>query len=105
MQTEKLTVMKDPSNNDFYIAAYSKDEPNEAHNLAYKGTLSDAIDSALSVWDLSEDESSIKLIQTFNQQDKPIAFVCHAPAALKNVKDSDGEFLVKNKKVRMDGRG
>ncbi|MGF7454470.1 hypothetical protein ACQY0B_11520, partial [Pasteurella bettyae] len=30
--------------------------------------------------------------------DKPVAFVCHAPAALKNVK-VDGEYLVKDKKV------
>jgi putative intracellular protease/amidase len=51
------------------------------------------------LWDLSEDKTSIKLIETFNQHKKPIAFVCHAPAALKNVKSSNGEFLVKNKKV------
>ncbi len=51
------------------------------------------------LWDLSEDKTSIKLIETFNQQKKPVAFVCHAPAALKNVKGTDGEFLVKGKKV------
>jgi putative intracellular protease/amidase len=51
------------------------------------------------LWDLSQDKISIKLIETFNEQKKPIAFVCHAPAALKNVKGTDGNPLVKGKKV------
>lgn len=51
------------------------------------------------LWDLSKDKTSIKLIETFNEQKKPIAFVCHAPAALKNVKGTDGNPLVKGKKV------
>lgn len=51
------------------------------------------------LWDLADDKTSIKLIETFNKQQKPIAFVCHAPAALKNVKNADGDALVKGKKV------
>ncbi|ADR22321.1 dimethylallyltransferase [Marivirga tractuosa] len=51
------------------------------------------------LWDLAEDKTSIELIETFNEQDKPMAFVCHAPAALKEVKGKDGEPLVKGKKV------
>jgi putative intracellular protease/amidase len=51
------------------------------------------------LWDLAQDKTSIKLIETFNAQKKPIAFVCHAPAALKNVNGADGEALVKGKKV------
>ncbi|CAM4396953.1 type 1 glutamine amidotransferase domain-containing protein [Zobellia nedashkovskayae] len=51
------------------------------------------------LWDLANDANSIALIQKFNAQKKPIAFVCHAPAALKIVKGQDGEFLVKGKKV------
>lgn len=51
------------------------------------------------LWDLAEDATSAKLIQDFNAANKPIAFVCHAPAALKHVKNADGEFLVKGKKV------
>lgn len=51
------------------------------------------------LWDLANDAASIKLIETFNKQDKPIAFVCHAPAALKSVKNEDGSPLVKGKKV------
>ncbi len=51
------------------------------------------------LWDLAEDKTSIALIESFNKQEKPMAFVCHAPAALKNVKNENGEPLVKGKKV------
>jgi len=50
------------------------------------------------LWDLAVDKNSINLIETFVKQDKPVAFVCHSPAALKNVK-VDGEYLVKGKTV------
>ena len=50
------------------------------------------------LWDLAVDKNSIELIETFVKQDKPVAFVCHSSAALKNVK-IDGEYLVKGKKV------
>ena len=50
------------------------------------------------MWDLAVDKDSIALIETFVKQDKPVAFVCHSPAALKNVK-IDGEYLVKGKTV------
>lgn len=50
------------------------------------------------MWDLAVDLTSIALIEEFVKLDKPVAFVCHAPAALKNVK-VDGEYLVKDKKV------
>lgn len=51
------------------------------------------------LWDLAESADSVNLIESFYNSDKPISFVCHAPAALKNVKDNDGEPLVKGKKV------
>ena len=50
------------------------------------------------LWDLAVDKNSIKLIENFVKQDKPVAFVCHAPGALKSVK-VDGEYLVKGKTV------
>ncbi len=50
------------------------------------------------LWDLAVDKNSINLIESFVKQDKPVAFVCHAPGALKNVK-VDGEYLVKGKTV------
>ncbi|WP_430425857.1 type 1 glutamine amidotransferase domain-containing protein [Maribacter litoralis] len=51
------------------------------------------------LWDLANDITSVKLIEAFNEQEKPIAFVCHAPAALKRVSGTDGNPLVKGKKV------
>jgi putative intracellular protease/amidase len=39
------------------------------------------------MWDLANDLDSIALIEKFNEQMKPMAFVCHGPAALKNVED------------------
>ncbi|MDN3446358.1 type 1 glutamine amidotransferase domain-containing protein [Psychrobacter sp. APC 3281] len=50
------------------------------------------------LWDLAVDKNSIELIENFVKQDKPVAFVCHAPGALKSVK-VDGEYLVKGKTV------
>ncbi|MFA7361459.1 MAG: type 1 glutamine amidotransferase domain-containing protein [Candidatus Kapaibacterium sp.] len=51
------------------------------------------------LWDLANDSNSISLIEDFYSHDKPIAFVCHAPAALIKVKTSDGAPLVKGKEV------
>lgn len=51
------------------------------------------------LWDLAEDANSIKLIETAIASNKPVALVCHAPGALKNVKSSDGQPLVNGKKV------
>ncbi|APG64493.1 type 1 glutamine amidotransferase domain-containing protein [Tenacibaculum todarodis] len=51
------------------------------------------------LWDLANDKTSIALIEKFNTQEKLLAFVCHAPAALKDVKGTDGQPLVKGKKV------
>lgn len=51
------------------------------------------------MWDLATDKTSIKLIEDFYNTQKPIAFVCHAPAALVNVKAENGHPLVKGKKV------
>ena len=49
------------------------------------------------LWDLANDKESINLIEGFYNHQKPIAFVCHAPAALVNTKAKNGEPLVKGK--------
>lgn len=51
------------------------------------------------MWDLYEDRNSIELIESFWAAGKPVAAVCHAPSALLNVKDENGDPLVKGKKV------
>jgi putative intracellular protease/amidase len=51
------------------------------------------------LWDLAEDAQSISLLESFYANNKPLGLVCHAPAALKNVKNTNGEPLVKGKNV------
>lgn len=51
------------------------------------------------LWDLAEDKDSIALIESFYNHNKIVAAVCHAPAIFKHTKNSDGEPLVKGKKV------
>lgn len=50
------------------------------------------------LWDLVINEESYALIESFYNNKKPIAFVCHSSAVLKNVK-INGEYLVKGKKL------
>ena len=51
------------------------------------------------MWDLAEDQNSIKLIESFLAANKPVALVCHAPGALRHVKKTDGAPLVEGRKV------
>ena len=51
------------------------------------------------MWDLAEDEDSIKLIESFIAAGKPIGIVCHSTGALHHVKTKDGKFLVQGKEV------
>jgi len=51
------------------------------------------------LWDLVNDSHSIQLIEAFIKQEKPVALVCHAPAALVKVKAADGDPLVQGKLV------
>jgi putative intracellular protease/amidase len=51
------------------------------------------------MWDMPDNATSIALIEAFVKADKPVAAVCHAPAALVNVRGKDGGYLVKGKRV------
>lgn len=51
------------------------------------------------LWDLTNDASSISLIEKFWASKKPVAAVCHAPSVLLNAKDENGEALVNGKNV------
>ncbi len=51
------------------------------------------------LWDLVTNKYSIALIEEFWDSKKPIATVCHSPSVLLNVKDENGDYLVKGKKV------
>ena len=49
--------------------------------------------------DLASDQHLIKLIKDFYETERPIAMVCHAPAILRDVKLSNGKFLVEGKNL------
>jgi putative intracellular protease/amidase len=51
------------------------------------------------LWDLTENTTSIQLIEQFLQQQKPVAAVCHASAAFLNVNDEAGDPIVKGRAV------
>ncbi|MFC5755656.1 type 1 glutamine amidotransferase domain-containing protein [Rhizobium sp. GCM10022189] len=50
------------------------------------------------MWDLAEDQDSIKLIEDFYNAGKPVAAVCHAPGVLHRV-TYKGAPIVKGKRV------
>jgi len=47
------------------------------------------------MWDLAEDQNSIRLIESTLAANKPLALVCHAPGVLHRAKKPDGSPLVK----------
>ena len=51
------------------------------------------------LWDLAEDRDSIALIERLYAAGKPVAAVCHGPAALRHTRAADGSPLVKGKRV------
>ena len=51
------------------------------------------------MWDLVTDEESIRLIEAFWATDKVVSAVCHAPIVLSHTKDSNGEYIVKGRRV------
>lgn len=51
------------------------------------------------MWDLAEDGNSIRLLEAFIAAGKTIALVCHAPGALRRVKNPDGTPFVNGRRV------
>lgn len=51
------------------------------------------------MFDLATDPTSHKLIAEFHDAGKIVSAVCHGPAALVNVKLSDGSYLIKDQAV------
>jgi putative intracellular protease/amidase len=51
------------------------------------------------LWDLAEDRDSIALIEALYAAGKPVAAVCHGPAAFRHAKAPDGAPLVRGKAV------
>jgi putative intracellular protease/amidase len=51
------------------------------------------------MWDLAEDQNSIKLLQSFMAAGKAFAMVCHSTGVLRHVRTPDGKSLVEGKTV------
>jgi putative intracellular protease/amidase len=51
------------------------------------------------MFDLASSKEATQAIETFNKQQKIIAAICHGPAALVNVKNTNGAPLVRNREV------
>lgn len=51
------------------------------------------------LWDLAEDPTSIRLIETFQSQGKVVGAVCHAPGVLRHVRTPEGTALVAGRRV------
>ena len=51
------------------------------------------------VLDLANDAVSITLSEEFWKTGKPVSAICHGPAALLNVKDPSGKYIVTGRKV------
>ncbi|WP_266170607.1 type 1 glutamine amidotransferase domain-containing protein [Dyella subtropica] len=51
------------------------------------------------LWDLAEDQDSIRLIERSYAAGKPVGAVCHAPAVFRHTKRADGRSLVQGKSV------
>ena len=51
------------------------------------------------LWDLVQDQDSIRLIKTFWQSGKPVATTYHGPAVLLGVTDETGAALINGKRV------
>ncbi len=99
----ELKDAQTPSTKRFYADKELMDKV--AHSLKLSEVKHDDYDTVFypgghgPLWDLATDKNSIKLIEAFYNHQKPIAFVCHSPAALINVKAINGEPLVKGKQL------
>jgi len=51
------------------------------------------------LWDITDNSDSITLIESFLTAGKAVATVCHASAALLNVKQASGDYAIKGKAV------
>ena len=76
-----------------------------AHSVRLDPVTADDFDSVFyagghgPMWDLAEDQVSIRLIEAFWRAGKPVAATCHGPAVLRHVTDSAGQPLVRGKRV------
>jgi putative intracellular protease/amidase len=63
----------------------------------YQGLMIIGGDGAM--FDLPFDSDTQKFISRFAEHDLPLAAVCHGPAALVNIKQSNGEYFITGKRI------
>jgi putative intracellular protease/amidase len=51
------------------------------------------------MWDLADDEDSVKLLESVVVAGKTFAVVCHSTGALRHVRTPDGKLFVEGKTV------
>lgn len=51
------------------------------------------------LWDLVDDADSVRLIEAFWAQEKPVAAVCHGPIVLRDARDAAGRPIVAGRRV------
>jgi putative intracellular protease/amidase len=51
------------------------------------------------MWDLADDEDSVKLLESVVAAGKTFAVVCHSTGALRHVRTPDGKLFVEGKTV------
>ncbi|MCX4505951.1 type 1 glutamine amidotransferase domain-containing protein [Streptomyces anulatus] len=76
-----------------------------AHTVRLDSVSADDFDTAFypgghgPLWDLAEDPTSIRLVETILRAGKPLALVCHAPGTLRHATNPDGTPLVQGRKI------
>ncbi len=91
-----------------YIKRFKTETPalNQlASTIATKDAVTQSYDGVLviggngAMFDLPKDKATQNLLTHFAQNDRPMAAVCHGPAALVNIRLGDGSYFVAGKKV------
>lgn len=51
------------------------------------------------LWDLAVDQNSVKLIEDFFAQNKPVSAVCHGPVVMMNARDKNGAYIITGREI------
>ena len=77
------------------VALYAAKNTRKLRDIDYSGFDAVFIPGGYGlIWDLASDSHVIKLVRDFYESKRPVAMVCHAPAILRDVKLSNGKYLV-----------
>ena len=97
-----LLSMKEPFTTEYTarfladpVAQYAAQNTRKLRDIDYSGFDATFIPGGYGlIWDLASDSHVIKLVRDFYESNRPVAMVCHAPAILRDIKLSNGKYLV-----------